>query len=203
MRHERDPYDWYKEPRLCNRQLFDAIEKHFPCGPAGARDLIYDPCAGSGWVLDEAKSRGHPTLAGDVVDRKPRHPFKRGNFLQLKGFPKPPMGRDVSIITNPPYSYEEDIAEKIIRKALGKPIRRAIFILPIAFLAGQGRHSFFTRDFRPSHTCIFSQRHTMPPGNMIEDMPKPFEGGMQDYCALVYTGPRHRWRTETIWIAPN
>lgn len=202
-RWPRDPYDWYKEPRLANKQLFDAIASHFPLGEADALDLIYDPCCGSGWVLDEAKSRGHPTIGSDIVDRKARHKFVRGNFLMMSQMPKAPAGRSISIVTNPPYSYESDIAEKIIRKALTLPVRRAIFILPIAFLAGQDRHRFFTKDFRPSHVGIYSQRHTMPPGAHIDEMPKPFEGGMQDYCVLIYTGPRHNWRTELIWLKPE
>lgn len=201
-KHERADYDWYKEPRKCNRQIFDTIEKHFPCGPPERRDLIYDPCAGSGWILDEAKERGHPTLAGDIIDRSPRHQFKRGNFLDLKSFPKP-MGREVSIVSNPPYSYEDDIAEKIMRRALSRPIHRAMFLLPIAFLASQSRYGFFARDYRPSHVCIFCERHSMPPGKMIDTMAKPFSGTMQDYCLIVYTGPRHKWRTETIWVQPS
>ncbi len=202
-RWERDPYDWYKEPRLANSQLFEALERYAPLGEANNLDLVYDPCCGSGWVLDEAKARGHMTIGGDIVDRHARHKFVRGNFLKIQSYPKPPPGKSLSIVSNPPYSYEDDIAEKIIRKALTLPIRRAVFILPLAFLAGQDRYRFFTKDFRPSHTGIYSQRHTMPPGARIDEMAKPFEGGMQDYCVLIYTGPRHKWRTETIWFKPE
>ena len=203
QRGPRDPHDWYKEPRAANRQLFDAVERYFPMETDGVKDLIYDPCCGSGWVLDEAKERGYPTLGSDIVDRKPRHNFKRGNVLMMQNAPKPPPGRSLSVVSNPPYSYEDDIAEKIIRRVCAMPIRRAVFILPIAFLAGQDRHRFFVKDVRPSHVGIYSQRHTMPPGAHIHEMAKPFEGGMQDYCILVYTGPRHNWRTETIWLKPD
>lgn len=197
---ERADYDWYKEPRLANRQIFE----RFTFGEPGALDLIWDPCAGSGWVLDEAKSRGHPTIASDIIDRHPAHKFFRQNILMATRWPKAPDGRSLSVVTNPPYSYEDDIAEKIIRKILTTfPIRRAVFILPIAFLAGQDRWSFFERDFKPSHVGIYSQRHTMPPGHKIPEMTKPFEGGMQDYCVLVYTGSRHQWRTETVWLKPD
>jgi len=202
-RWPRDPYDWYKEPRATNRQLFDTMAAHCPLGQPGALDLVWDPCCGSGWVLDEAKERGHPTIGSDVVDRKARHRFVRGNILLTRNPPKPPAGRSLSIVTNPPYSYEEDIAEKVIRKCLTFPVRRAAFILPIAFLAGQNRYRFFSRDLRPSHVIIYSQRHTMPPGAYIDEMASPFEGGMQDYCALVYTGPTHQWRSEIIWARPD
>ena len=196
---ERSDYDFYKEPRLANQQLFDRIS----FGEPDALDLIWDPTCGSGWVLDEAKKRGHPTIGSDIIDRAPRHKFFRGNVLGLTKWPKPPAGRSLSVVCNPPYSYEDDIAEKIIRKVLTTfPIRRAAFILPIAFLAGQNRWAFFERDFKPSHTGIYSQRHTMPPGKMIDEMANPFKGGMADYCVLVYTYP-HQWKTQTIWFKPE
>ena len=197
---ERSDYDWYKEPRIANSQIFDRIS----FGAPDALDLIWDPCCGSGWVLDEARSRGHVTVGSDIVDRHPAHRFFRANVLTSTKWPKPPPGRGLSVVTNPPYSYEDDIAERIIRKILDTvPVNRAVFILPIAFLAGQERWAFFERDFKPSHTAIYSQCHTMPPGAMIDQMANPFRGGMQDYCVLVYTGPRHKWRTETIWLKPE
>jgi hypothetical protein len=197
---ERADYDWYKEPRQANRQIFDRIS----FGPSDNLDLIYDPCCGSGWILDEAKDRGHPTLGSDIIDRHPRHHFFRGNILQMTKPPKAPPGRSISVVCNPPYSYETDIAEKVIRKVLETvPARKSVFIVPIAFLAGQNRWAFFERDFKPSHVAYYSQRHTMPPGKLIPTMAKPFEGGMQDYVVLIYTGPRHQWRTESIWLKPD
>lgn len=166
-------------------------------------DLIWDPCCGKGNVLDIAKRRGHPTIGSDIIDRKPLHRFFRGNVLQATKAPRI-EGRATSIICNPPYSYEPNIAERIMRKAVADfHLRRAAFIVPIAFLAGQDRWPFFTRDCRPSHIAIYSQRHTMPPGDLIEDMGKrAYRGGMADYCAVIFTAP-HRWRTETIWLKPS
>jgi len=42
----------------------------------------------------------------------------------------------------------------------------------------------------------------MPPGHLIDQMERPYEGGMADYVALVWTRP-HRWRTETVWLSPG
>lgn len=197
---ERSDYDWYKEPREATRQIFDRV----PFGPREALDLIYDPCCGSGWILDVAKERGHMTIGSDIIDRKPRHAFKRGNIFQLRQTPRPPEGHRLSVVCNPPYSYETDIAERVIRHVLtNMELRRAVFILPLAFLAGQGRWGFFHKDHRPSHVAIYSERHTMPPGGMIDTMPNAFEGGMQDYCALIYTLPQRHWDTRTIWLKPD
>lgn len=189
---ERAPYDWYRDGPKVSQQLMAGIDF--------GDDLIWDPCAGTGQILDTAKAWGHPTFASDIVDRKPRHPFRRGNILgQITAMPKM-EGRETSVICNPPYSYEKDIAERIIVHILETfPVRRAAFILPIAFLAGQERWGRILPKFRPSHTCIYRERHTMPPGALIDQMASPFEGGMSDYCALAFTRP-HKFRTETIWL---
>ena len=199
-RWERSDYDFYREEPWVAQQIFDELS----FGEPGNLDLIYDCCCGTGNILNVAKERGHPTIGGDIIDRDPRHRFNRGNILTNQHIPTVPPGRSISVITNPPFSYEPDIAEKIIRRVIEiVPFRRAVFILPIAFLAGQGRQRFFAKDFRPSHVLIYSQRPTMPPGNLIHEMANPFSGGMQDFCAIAYTGPKHQWRTELRWLQPT
>ncbi len=198
---ERSPYDWYRESQRVVEQLFHGLAD---AGCSFGDDLIYDPCCGMGNILDVAKRYGHPTFGSDIVDRHPRHRFMRGSILtQIAAMPKL-EGRNTSIICNPPYSYEADIAERIITRVLEAfPVRRAAFILPIAFLASQDRWGpKRMMRWKPSHTCIYRERHTMPPGHLIDQMAKPFDGGMADYCALVFTRP-HRWRTETVWLPPG
>ena len=190
---ERSDYDFYREPRAAAEQLFEGIDF--------GDDRIWDPCCGQGNILDVAKARGHDTVGSDIIMRGAAHRFTRGNILSIT---RPPsgLGRALSVVTNPPFSYQPDIAERIIRKVLDFPVRRAAFIVPIAFLAGQDRYRFFT-DLRPSHVCIYSQRHTMPPGLLIEDMgDAAYRGGMADYCAVVWTPP-NRYRTETVWLRPS
>lgn len=197
---ERAPYDWYRESARAVEQLIHGLAAH---GVFFDDDLIWDPCCGMGNVLDVAKRYGHPTFGSDIVDRKPRHRFRRGNIFQFSRMPTV-EGRSTSIISNTPYSYEEDIAERIMSFILERfPVRRAAFIVPIAFLASQDRWGP-TRllRWRPSQVCIYRERHTMPPGHLVDSMPKPFDGGMADYAAVVFTRP-HRWRTETIWLPPG
>lgn len=193
---ERAPYDWYREGPRPVQQLMHGIDF--------GHDLIWDPCCGVGNVLDVAASYGHKTHGSDIIDRHPRHAFTRGNVLtQIARMPSR-AGHETSVICNPPYSYEPEIAERIIDRILSAfPIRRAAFIVPIAFVASQdrwGRNRLLKR--RPSHLCIYRERHTMPPGHLIDEMEKPFDGGMADYCAVVWTRP-HRWRTETVWLQPG
>lgn len=193
---EPAPYDWYRESPRVVQQLMQGIDF--------GDDLIWDPCCGAGNVLDVARRYGHPTHGSDIIDRHPRHPFTRGNILSQIGSVPTRPGRQTSVICNPPYSYEAEIAERIITRILDRfPVRRAAFIVPIAFVASQhrwGPRRLLAR--RPSHLCIYRERHTMPPGHLIDEMEKPYDGGMADYCAVVWTRP-HRWRTETVWLQPG
>lgn len=193
-RYEREPYDWYCENEKPVRQLMDALDF--------GDDLIWDPSCGRGNILDVAKGRGHPTFGSDIIDRHPRHKFQRGNFLLISK-PPSPKDRALSIINNPPYSYVPDIAESFIRKALDMPIRRAAFLLPIAFLSSQERWRFFREEFKPSHIAILSERPSMPPGSTVNEYTE-FKGGMADYVWVIYSsGNGHRWRTETIFLRPD
>lgn len=194
-RYEQEEHHWYVDPPYCTEQLMAAIDF--------GTDLIWDPSCGKGTILDVAKERGHMTVGSDIVDRHARHRFHRANFItQLS---KPPSYRDhpLSIICNPPYGSEPDIAERFIRKALDFPIRQAAFLLPIAFLCSVGRWAFFAREFNPSHVLYLNERPTMPPGSKIEEMgDRAFKGGMNDYIWIVYRPP-HRWKTQSIWLKPD
>lgn len=189
---DAEPYDWYREGPRPVEQLMDAIDF--------GDDLIYDPTCGVGNILDVAKKRGHPTFGSDIIDRHPRHQFKRVNFLEMQ---RPPRmeGRNMSIINNPPYSYMPDICEKIIRKAISLDVRHSAFLVPIAFMCGAGRRNFFAREFPPSHVCILTERPSCPPGSTVDEH-TTFKGGMADYIWLIYTRP-HRWRTQTLWLKPD
>jgi hypothetical protein len=203
----RAPYDWYCESPRVVEQLIHGLARvgaRF-ASEDGVPDLIWDPCCGRGNVLDVAARYGHPTIGSDIIDRKPRHRFLRANVLtQMTRTPSAP-GRETSIISNTPYSYEADIAERIMVTCLERfSFRRAAFIVPIAFLASQDRWNGnkFAGRWKPSHVLIYRERHTMPPGHLIDTMASPFDGGMADYAAIVFTRP-HRWRTETVWLQPG
>ena len=192
-KRERAPYDWYREHPRAVEQLLARVDF--------GNDLIWDPCCGAGNVLDVAERWGHETVGSDIIDRQPRHRFIRGNILtQISSMPTRP-GHETSIISNPPYGYEKDLAERIITHVLERyAVRKAAFILPIGFLCGQERWGpGRLARWKPSQVCIYRERHTMPPGHLIDQMAEPYAGGMADYVVLVFTRP-HRWQTETIWL---
>lgn len=208
-RWPRADKDWYCETPRVVEQLFHGLAAH---GVTFGHDLIWDPCCGRANVLDVAKRYGHLTFGSDLVYRaRHRHPFALADVLRLADLPPPvraamAAGLNVSVLSNTPYSYEEDIAERLICAILDRfPVRRAAFILPVAFLCSQERWrgNKLGGQFRPSQVAIYRERHTMPPGEMIEEMGSAaFKGGMQDYCVLVFTRP-HRFRTETLWLPPG
>lgn len=200
-RHKRAPLDWYCEPPRAVEQLFHAIDF--------GDDLIWDGCCGGGTALEVAERYGHPVFGSDLQYRNAHpFPFLQADILKLAYLPPAIAahlrgGGRLSFVCNPPYGYVTGIAAKIMRHVLGTfPIRRAAFLVPIAFLASEERHGLFTRDYRPSHICIHSDRITCPPGHLIDEMARPFDGGMADYVWVVFTRP-HQWRTETVWLTPG
>lgn len=197
---ERAPHDWYRESPRVVEQLVHGLARH---GAPFGDDLIWDPCCGAGNVLDVMRRYGHLTHGSDLIDRQPDHPFEHRNVFQISAMPRRP-GHETSLISNTPYSCEDEIAERIMSHVLDRyPVRVAAFIVPIAFLASQDRWGARRLlRWRPSHVCFYRERHTMPPGHLIDQMARPYDGGMADYAAVVFTRP-HRWRTEALWLPPG
>lgn len=204
--YDRDPLGWYVEERSTVEQLADAI----PFEVDGVPDLIWDPTCGGGNVLDVMKARGHEVVGSDVIDRPKWNPatfaggrFYRSNFLLST---KWPTGRGaLSILFNPPYNEPvKGIAAAMIHRALNMvPFHRLAAIVPIEFLTGQNRYDELWSKFPPSHVCIYCERPDMPPGEALRAFGEEARGGgMQDYCAVVWTagGP---YRTETIFLRPS
>jgi hypothetical protein len=205
-KHLRAHLDWYVEPPRAVEQFFHGMAR---AGVSFDDDLIWDGCCGGGTVLEVARRYGHEVFGSDREHRRGhRFPFLQHNILKLGQTPEAiraamARGRRLSYVSNPPYGYVKDIAEHIMRHVIETfPVRRAAFLVPIAFLASEGRHRLFTRDIIPSHVCVHSQRVTCPPGDRIDQMADPFEGGMADYVWIVFTRP-HRWRTQLVWLPPG
>lgn len=211
-KYDRDPYNWYREPPFAVEQLVQA----FDWTTDGIPNLIWDPCCGSGNILDVFADAGHPVIGSDIIDRPKRraHRFYRQNVLSATKWPKA-KPRGLSIVCNPPYGKQtggyQQIAQNIIWRLLniGIDFHRAAFILPIEFQAGQERYEFYQR-FKPSHCAIHCQRPTMPPGAMIEALgDDAYRGGVADFVTIVWTRHgdpnrrEHAWRTETIWLRPS
>lgn len=202
-KHQGEAYEdadhgWYKEPRSCVEQLFDAVDF--------GDSVIWDCCAGSGNILDVAKDRGHSTIASDIVDRHPRHPFYRSNFLMAEKWPNT-RGKPLSIVSNPPFNTPPGSGLNIIMRAIERvPFQQAAFIMPLEFLCGQERHATLFSKHPPAIIAYCSQRPSMPPGKEIEAMgDKAFKGGKADFAWLVWINAEKgvTYTPRSIWLTPD
>ncbi|WP_448660338.1 class I SAM-dependent methyltransferase [Sphingomonas sp. CJ99] len=212
---KRQPVDWYVDESWVAWQLTDALG-----GFAEERasfELIWDPCAGSGRTMCAFLEQGHRVAMSDLVDRldrpmlaesanigsAPVPMFFKADFLEGDG------GRNrwpgCSIVCNPPYSYIENIAEAFVRQALRVASRRVCMVLPLKWLASQGRYRLFMEDHPPQSVMVLTQRPSMPPGDMIDLMGRrAFNGGTIDYAWFVWdvSRPTAPGSTRILWLPP-
>ena len=193
--YAQDEHGWYREPRSCVEQLFDAV--------SFSNALIWDPCCGVGNILDVAKDRGHPTLGSDIVQRGARHSFLRGNFLWLTTSPVPP-DRPLVIMTNPPFNTPPGSAMAIALKAIEHcDCWRVAMLVPLEFLCGQTRYSELFAKHPPLAVAYCSQRPSMPPGTQVSALgDAAFKGGKADFVWIIWE-KGYRGPTRSIWLRPE
>lgn len=190
--YAQDQHGWYRE----NAEPVEALFRVVSFGDA----VIWDPCAGTGNILDVAKRHGHRTIASDIVDRKPRHQFFRSNFLTATRWPA--VDR-LSLILNPPYNAPTGTTEGFIEQAFRLvPFDKMAVLVPQNFLFGQTRRDTIYSKTPPSHVLFLSKRPSMPPGAEVERLAATgddFRGGKVDFAWLVFQagGP---YRTEAKWL---
>ena len=165
---ERDPHDWYVEPRECSAALF-ASESF--------RGAIWDPACGLGRIVEEARRAGLKAMGTDIVRRSDTCESVR-DFLGAT-----PDLRFSNIVSNPPFG----IAERFVQHALTlvRPNGKIAMILPLVWLAG-----FSTkRDWLPKSSLRrvypISPRPSMPPGAVIQAGIKP-GNGTKDFAWFVW-----------------
>lgn len=178
---ERHENDWYVEPRWTVEALADAENIH------GHNDFrsVWDPACGRGTIPGVFRNRRCDVLATDIVSRG-CDPF--GGVHDFLGGERYAPRIDW-IITNPPYNNALEFATKALEYKCNVAI-----LVPLTFLASQRRKAELFDKNPPTKVWIFSQRPSMPPGHVLEEMEargeKP-KGGSTDYCWIV-------WRRDTI-----
>ena len=201
----RHPLDWYVEQGW----EWDQVLRQIGAEPELCEDVaIWDPCCGyghSGSRLEEWGFAGRIYLS-DLVnnvawdDFSIRPTFFTADFLELAQAPESP----VSIFFNPPYSYIDGVLEACCRQALKLATHRVVALAPLKWLAaGKGRAPFFRRDCTPKTILYFTQRPSMPPGDIIHLLGnKAHKGGQIDYCALEWDvrNPTPHGETRSIWL---
>jgi len=192
--YERHPFDWYVEPAWTVAALIAHV-------PFDRDEVIYDPACGRGTIPLGFRMAGfRRTLGTDIVDRGWLDAQRPVDFLEPVLFQ---CGPHLSIVCNPPYSYKKGIAEAFVSKALASATRLVCMLLPVKWLASEGRHRLFS-DHAPSEILIFCERPSMPPGELVEQLgQKAWKRGKVDYCWIVWDVREPFAETRTRWIAPR
>lgn len=195
----RHPQDWYVEQTWTVRALMQMI-------PFDRDYTIWDPCCGLGTIPEAFADAGFEAVGTDIVDRwdvagAPAHLFLgEHDFLgsQVHLMENWPL---LNIVFNPPYGYEEDIAERCIRRALTLASGKVCALLPIRWRAAEKRFDFLDREYRPLQILEFCDRPSMPPGTSLHDRDAKgkltaWKRGTIDYAWYVWD--RHVPRPDTI-----
>jgi hypothetical protein len=170
---------------------------------------IWDPACGYGHSLSRLQGLGFKgeLIGSDLVDNLARADFDvqpkffSANFVELT---ERPTDKPLSIWMNSPFSYgRKPWLEWFCRRALALATHRVVAIAPIKWLAGgKGRGPFFRVEFPPQQVLYFTQRPSMPPGDVIHLMKTPYEKGQIDYCAVVWDvrNPTKPGETRSVWL---
>lgn len=211
---KRHPLDWCVEQGWEWDQVVRAIgiDEELADGVA-----LWDPCAGYGHSGSRLEAHGFARVfLSDLVEnvryadflRRPT--FFSADFLEQTAPPATP----VSIWFNPPFSYKKVrwpdvpydmfIGEACVRRALQLATHRVVALFPIKWLAGgKNRGKFFRFVSPPQMILLFTQRPSMPPGDIIDQLgDNAFRNGKIDYCAVVWDvrRPTYHGKTRTIWL---
>ena len=211
MRH---PLDWCVEEGW----EWDMIVRAIGTEPEKSESVAFwDPAAGFGHSASRLQGWfDGPFFLSDLVNNVAWEDFDEaptyfdGDFLSQTEPPAPKC----SIWMNPPYSYCRGhgiysamlIGEAFVRHALKLATHRVVALFPLKWLSGgKARGPLFRFDHPPQQTLVFTQRPSMPPGDMIpalEAYGKAYKGGQIDYCAVVWDvrAPTAPGETRTIWL---
>jgi hypothetical protein len=163
----RDPLDWYVEPEWCSERLF-AMEKF--------EGLVWDAAAGTGRIVDAARTAGHEAHATDIDPRGYTN-VSRYDFFAV---PDAQRWEPLNIVSNPPFG----VAEKFTHLALRVTQRKVAFLLPANWVQGDKRSRWL--ETTPLRRVLFlTPRPSMPPGAVVVSGGKP-GNGTTDYAWFIW-----------------
>lgn len=196
----RHPQDWYVEQSWTSRALMQMV-------PFDRDYAVWDPCCGLGTIPAAFAEAGYQAVGTDLVDRWSaqtlglphlflgEHDFLGSQVHMMERWPL------LSIVFNPPYGCDDDIAERCIRRALSLASGKVCALLPIRWRAAEKRFDFLDREYRPLAILEFCDRPSMPPGTALHQrddrgQPTAWRRGTIDYAWYVWD--RHYPRPDTV-----
>lgn len=197
---DRDPLDFYSEPRWCVDLLIEA--ERFT-------GRVWDPACGNGTIGRAFAARNHQIWSTDKSTDRP-YGLPGVDFLSADADVKA-----AHIVCNPPFG----IAEAFIRRGVELAGRSASFLLPLKWLASDARQRFFAEVGRPARVYVLADRASMPPGRFLDPETGKFaepdptgkgrwkvggtpSGGSIDYCWVVFV-PRYGGPTDLRWLSKS
>lgn len=176
-------HDYFIENEWAVEALFERVK--FLSG-----SLIIDPCCGSGTIVRVARKYGYSAMGSDI------HPERfpdaiECDFLKLEELP-PGLW---NIVMNPPYMDGlGGGAVEFIEHALKLDrVHKVCALVGQNFKLSWDRYHLFKSTHPPAQVLFFSDRPSMPPGDMLTAGTIKAEGGYNDFDWIVwdkaYTGP--------------
>jgi hypothetical protein len=171
----RDPHDRYVEDAACVDALLDWLK-------LAEGTEVYDPCAGTGNIVDRCNKHGLKARGSDLIDRG-REDIEPGiDFLSVINLG---MHRRADwIISNPPF-YHGDGHVQFHLSAWQVARYGVAMICPAPLLYSRKRQDFW-REYRPAAILFLSRRPSMPPGEVLAAGGKR-GGGKEDYFWAIWT----------------
>lgn len=210
----RHPLDWCVEEGW----EWDMVVGAIGVEPEKSEGVAFwDPAAGYGHSASRLQGWfDGPFYLSDLVENVAWDDFDTPpvyfdqHFLAAREAPAPKC----SIWMNPPYSYCKGdgvyggipIGEAFVRHALKLATHRVVALFPLKWLSGgKKRGPLFRFDHPPQQILFFTQRPSMPPGDMIpalEAVGKAYKNGQIDYCAVVWDvrHPTPHGETRCTWL---
>jgi hypothetical protein len=194
---ERDDLDFYIENKWCSELLLKLpIFKGIT--------VIYDPCQGSGNIVDSADELGFDAFGDDLSPDRCSPDTGPADFFDMTAarFSGCFQKGATAIVSNPPYGRAET-AERFIRHALTfRDCPLVAIFVEARFLFSDKRHGLFAHEHPPTCIAFLSSRPSCPPGDAYLRGEIKATGGTQQYVWLIYDRrpgpplcPPHLWLT--------
>lgn len=179
---ERDPFDWYVEPRRCTVQL------------AGAETFsgdVHDPCCGQGHIVESLARIVPGVVTGSDIVQRVAEPWHLGvsDFLDPAGGG---LFGAANCVMNSPF-YRAKGAEDCIRRALALAPGKVCAFVDARFLQGSGRAKGLFASDPPNRTWVVTPRPSCPPGQYLLDGGTA-GNGTSDFLWLVWDEAGRRLR---------
>lgn len=111
---------------------------------------VWECAVGGGHIAEELKKAGYTVVCSDIVDRG----YPGTNILDFLAVDKE-TALDMDIITNPPYKYALEFAQKAM-EILSDGRKLAMF-MKLTFLEGKKRQAFF-EEYPPKTVYVLRSR---------------------------------------------